>query len=94
MHATGNWKSATFFVSEFNQLLKPGEQIQLKNGELLNTDLRIYALIHLGIRDNEQIAQFLGYSVNTIYTYKTKIKNKARNGNEEFKKKIMEIKSI
>jgi tetratricopeptide (TPR) repeat protein len=82
------------FVKAFNQLLRPGEQIQLKKGELLNTDLRIYALMRLGIRDNEQIAQFLGYSVNTIYTYKTKIKNKAFNSNEEFKERIMEIKSI
>ena len=82
------------FVNEFNTLLKPGEQILLKKDELLNTDLRIYALMRLGIRDNEQIAQFLGYSVNTIYTYKTKIKNKAINTNEEFKEKIMRIKSI
>jgi tetratricopeptide (TPR) repeat protein len=82
------------FVNRFNDLLKPGEQIQLKKGELLNTDLRIYALIRLGINDNEKIAQFLGYSLNTIYTYKTKIKNKALNSNEEFKQKIMEIKSI
>jgi tetratricopeptide (TPR) repeat protein len=82
------------FVNKFNELLKPGEQIQLKKGELLTTDLRIYALMRLGIRDNEQIAQFLGYSVNTIYTYKTKIKNKAKTSNEEFKEKIMKIKSI
>jgi tetratricopeptide (TPR) repeat protein len=82
------------FVNEFNLLLKPGEQIQLKKDELLNTDLRIYALIRLGINDNEKIAQFLNYSVNTIYTYKTKIKNKTLFSSEEFKKKIMEIKSI
>ena len=82
------------FVNEFNELLKSGEQIHLKKNELLNTDLRIYALMRLGIHDNEQIAQFLGYSVNTIYTYKTKIKNKALNTNEEFKEKIMSIKSI
>jgi tetratricopeptide (TPR) repeat protein len=82
------------FVNKFNDLLKPGEQIQLKKGELLNTDLRIYALIRLGINDNEKIAQFLNYSVNTIYTYKTKIKSKAQNSNEEFKQKIMEIKSM
>jgi tetratricopeptide (TPR) repeat protein len=82
------------FVRELNRLLRPDEQIHLKNGELLTTDLRIYALMRLGIRDNEQIAQFLGYSVNTIYTYKTKMKNKALNNNEEFKAKIMQIKSI
>ncbi|MDR0681854.1 MAG: tetratricopeptide repeat protein [Dysgonamonadaceae bacterium] len=82
------------FVMEFNHLLKPDEHIQLKKGELLNTDLRIYALIRLGINDNEKIAQFLDYSVNTIYTYKTKIKNKALYSSEEFKKRVMEIKSI
>jgi tetratricopeptide (TPR) repeat protein len=82
------------FVNEFNKLLKPEEQIQLKKDELLNTDLRIYALIRLGINDNEKIAQFLDYSVNTIYAYKTKIKNKALFSSEEFKKKVMEIKSI
>jgi tetratricopeptide (TPR) repeat protein len=82
------------FVNEFNRLLKPEERIQLKKDELLNTDLRIYALIRLGINDNEKIARFLDYSVNTVYTYKTKIKSKAYVPGEEFKHKIMEIKSI
>lgn len=82
------------FVEEFNKLLLPEEQIVLKNKNLLNTDLRIYALIRLGIDDNEKIAQFLDYSINTIYTYKTKIKNKTTYSNEEFKKKVMEIKSV
>jgi hypothetical protein len=82
------------FVNEFNRLLKPEEQIQLKKGEEMNTDLRIYALIRLGINENEKIAQFLGYSVNTIYTYKTKIKNKALVPSVEFKQKVMEIKSV
>ena len=81
------------FVEKFNELLKPEEQISPKEGELLNVDLRIYALIRLGINDNDKIAQFLGYSVNTIYTYKTKIKNKAKFSNEDFKKKVMAIKS-
>lgn len=82
------------FVHKFNELLKPEEQIRLKKDELLTTDLRIYALIRLGINDNDKIASFLGYSVNTIYTYKTKIKAKALDPSEEFKQKIMEIKSI
>ena len=82
------------FVHKFNELLKPGEQIRLKKDELLSPDLRIYALIRLGINDNEKIASILGYSVNTIYTYKTKIKAKALVSSEEFKQKIMEIKSI
>ena len=82
------------FVHEFNQLLKPEEQIHLKKDELLNTDLRIYALIRLGINDNEKIAQFLDYSVNTVYAYKTKIKSKACFPSDEFKRKVLEIKSI
>ncbi|GHT62475.1 hypothetical protein FACS189451_06910 [Bacteroidia bacterium] len=82
------------FVNEFNQLLKPEERIQLKKDELLNTDLRIYALIRLGINDNEKIAQFLDYSVNTVYAYKTKIKGKACFPSDEFKRKVLEIKSL
>jgi hypothetical protein len=82
------------FVADFNRLLRPEEQIQLKNDELLNTDLRIYALIRLGISDSEKMAKFLNYSLNTIYTYKTKVKNKALHSSEEFKRKVMEIKSM
>jgi len=82
------------FVEEFNKLLVDGEQIQVKDDQLMNMDLRIYALIRLGINDNEKIASFLNYSVNTIYTYKTKIKGKARSSSDEFKQKVMEIKSI
>jgi tetratricopeptide (TPR) repeat protein len=81
------------FVKRFNDLLRPDEHILLKKSELLNTDLRIYALMRLGIHDNEKIAQFLGYSVNTIYTSKTKVKNKMRVPYEEFKRKIMKIES-
>lgn len=82
------------FVNEFNKLLKAEEQIHLKDGELLSSDLRIYALIRLGIHDNEKIASFLNYSVNTIYAYKTKIKAKAARPSDQFKQKVLEIKSI
>ncbi|MEE4257752.1 MAG: DUF6377 domain-containing protein, partial [Bacteroidales bacterium] len=82
------------FVDEFNSLLHEDERIVLDEDQLLNTDLRIYALIRLGINDNEKIASFLNYSINTIYTYKTKIKTKANCGSDQFRKKIMEIKSI
>jgi len=80
------------FIDEFNNLLNPEDRIYLGNDELLNTDLRIFALIRLGITDNEKIAKFLNYSVNTIYTYKTKIKNKAIVDRDLFEEKIMEIK--
>ena len=57
------------FVTQFNSLLLEDEQVVLKRDELLNTELRIFALIRLGINDSSQIAEFLRYSVNTIYNY-------------------------
>lgn len=82
------------FINEFNSFFKEEDRIQLKETELLNTDLRIFALIRLGITDNEKIAKILEYSVNTIYTYKTRVKNKSNIPNEEFEERIMKIKSI
>lgn len=82
------------FVAEFNSLFTEENQVELKEGELLNTDLRIFALIRMGIHDSEKIARVLQYSVNTINTYKTKIKNRSLIDNEEFEKKIMEIKAL
>lgn len=78
------------FIEEFNSLLKPEEQITLKKGQLLNKELRIFALIRLGIKHNEIIAQILGYSVNSIYTYKTKIRKKSRLDKKDFDDKLIE----
>ena len=82
------------FISSFNALFKVEDQIKLSENELLNTDLRIFALIRMGITENDKIAKILEFSVNTIYAYKTKIKNKSIVPNEEFEKKIMAIKPI
>lgn len=82
------------FVSRFNALFKEEDQVRLKENELLNIDLRIFALIRLGITDNEKIAQILEYSVNTIYAYKTRIKNRSIIPNEEFESRVMEIQGI
>jgi len=79
------------FVKEFNSLFREEDQIKLKEDEFLNTDLRIYALIRMGIADNEKIANILEYSVNTIYTYKAKIKHKSIVPKDEFDKRIMKI---
>jgi hypothetical protein len=65
------------FINEFNSLFKEGERIYPNKDELLNTDLRIFALMRIGIINNDKIAQILEYSVNTIYAYKTKIKKKS-----------------
>lgn len=81
------------YVSDFNALLRPESRIVLGEGELLNTDLRIAALIRLGIHQNEVIAQVLDYSINTIYAYKTKLRNRTDLSNEEFERRIMAIPS-
>lgn len=82
------------FVDEFNLLFEEENKVKLQEGELLNTDLRIYALIRLGIKENEKIAEILEYSVKSIYAYKTRIRNRSKYPKDEFEKKIMDIKSI
>ncbi|RFS23500.1 tetratricopeptide repeat protein [Chitinophaga silvatica] len=82
------------FVTAFNDLFDKDNQVILKENELLNTDLRIFALIRIGINDNEKIASILEYSVNTIYAYKTKIKKRSLMPSEEFEQRIMDIKAL
>lgn len=79
------------FVDKFNSMLQEEGRIVLKKGELLNTELRIFALIRLGIEDSSQIAEFLRYSVNTIYNYRAKVKNKACVSRDDFEKLVAEI---
>jgi hypothetical protein len=82
------------FVTVFNSFFKEEDRIVLKEGQLLNTELRIFALIRMGIHDNEKIAKILDYSVTTIYTYKTRVRSKSLLANEEFDKQIMAIRAI
>ena len=65
------------FVERFNGLLRPDERISPKAGELLSPELRIYALVRLGINDSVKIAGFLHYSPQTVYNYRLKVRNKA-----------------
>lgn len=65
------------FVERFNALLRPEEQINLKPEDGLNTELRVFALIKIGITDSEKIAKFLRCSITTVYTYRSKMKKKA-----------------
>ena len=79
------------FVESLNALLLPEEQIVLKPDELLNTELRIFALIRLGIKDSSQIAELLHYSVNTIYNYRSRVKTKARVTRDDFEDLVAKI---
>jgi tetratricopeptide (TPR) repeat protein len=82
------------FVTIFNSYFKEEDRIVLKEGQLLNTELRIFALIRMGIHDNEKIAKILDYSINTIYNYKARVKGKSIIPNDQFEKKIMEIHAL
>lgn len=79
------------FVESLNALLLPDEQIVLKPDELLNTELRIFALIRLGIKDSSQIAELLHYSVNTIYNYRSRVKTKACVSRDDFEDLVAKI---
>ncbi len=79
------------FVDDFNKLLTPDCQIVLKKEGQLNTELRIFALIRLGITDSKKIAQFLRYSVTTIYNYRVKARNEAVCNRKELEERVMEI---
>jgi Domain of unknown function (DUF6377) len=81
------------FITDFNSLFSEDHRSVVKKGELLNTEMRIFALYRLGIQDSNQIADFLELSVTTIYTYKTRIKSRSEH-KEMFEEKIMGIKSI
>ena len=82
------------FIKKFNLLFNDGEEIIIPEGQLLSTEHRIFALIRMGIHDNDRIAKLLGYSVNTIYSYKNRIKNRSFIANDEFEDRIMEIEAV
>ncbi|AMR31291.1 hypothetical protein A0256_07565 [Mucilaginibacter sp. PAMC 26640] len=82
------------FVEEFNTLFKKENQIWPKEHEVLTTDLRIFALMRMGITDTETIAKILEYSEKTIYVYKMRIKAKALIHGDEFDHRIMAIKAV
>ena len=79
------------FVEEFNSLLNEDDRIVLKEGENLNTELRIFALIKLGITQSSHIASLLRYSVNTIYNYRAQVKNAALSDRENFEDTVRKI---
>jgi len=79
------------FITDFNALLIKEEQIVLKSDDLLNKELRIYALLRLGITDSVKIASFLRCSLSTVYNYRTKMRNKAAASRDEFEEMVAKI---
>lgn len=82
------------FVEEFNSLLNDNEHIYPKEGELLTPELRIYALVRLGINDSVKIAGFLHYSAQTVYNYRLKVRNKAKLSKDNFPQQVKQIGQI
>lgn len=81
------------FVDDVNNLMNDDAKIVVADGLKLNTELRILAFMRLGVDDSSRIAKFLGLSLNTIYTYRNKLKGRAKN-RETFESEIMKIGKI
>jgi hypothetical protein len=77
------------FISDFNALLS--EKITPKHKGMLTPELRIFALIRLGITDSKKIAQFLHYTPTTIFNYRTRVRNKAIDDRNDLERKVMHI---
>jgi len=82
------------FIDQFNALLPEADRITPKQGEILNAELRTFALIRLGITDSQRIAEFLRYSITTIYNYRSKFRNKAIVPRDQFEASVMKISSF
>ena len=79
------------FVEDFNKLLLPEFHQQLGANNELTTDMRMAALIRLGIDDSSHIAEFLRLSPNTIYNYRARLKSRAIKNRAQFEDRIKEI---
>jgi len=79
------------FVNDFNALLRPEARIMPKQGDILTTELRIFALVRLGIDASAKIAQLLRYAPNTIYNYRAQIRNAAITGKDNFEQQVRRI---
>lgn len=79
------------FITSFNELLVEEGRVYPKSDELLTTELRIFALIRLGVVDSNKIAHFLGYSLATIYNYRSRMRNKAAGDKEKFEQDVMNL---
>lgn len=79
------------FIEKLNALLTPDYSLTPKPGELLSPELRIYALVRLGISDSTQIAAFLHYSPQTVYNYRFRVRSHSSLSKEEFDAAVREL---
>lgn len=79
------------FVQELNILLRKEEQYPVSDTLSLNHELRVFALIRLGITDANKIAIFLHYALRTVYNYRSKVKSKAIDPDDDFEEKVKHL---
>lgn len=79
------------FVEQINELLRPEERYLINDSQTLNQELRVFALIKLGVTNNNQIATFLHYTLRTIYNYRSKVKSKAIQSDESFEINVQNL---
>ena len=81
------------FIDELNLLLDPSQPpLTLKNGHL-TTELRIFALIRLGVNESSEISSLLFYSPQTIYNYRSSVKARAKN-KDTFESDVRQLCSV
>lgn len=81
------------FITQANSLMKPDSHLPIPEGDKLNPELRILAFLRMGITDSHRMARFLGVSINTIYTYRNRLKTRAIN-RDTFESDLMTIGAI
>ncbi len=81
------------FITQANSLMKPDSHLPIPEGGKLNPELRILAFLRMGITDSHRMARFLGVSINTIYTYRNRLKTRAIN-RDTFESDLMTIGAI
>ena len=79
------------FIRQFNELLKPEERIVTKYENQLTTEMRVFALIRLGVKDTQKIAHFLNFSIATVYNYRSKMRNRALGNPADFEARVAEL---
>jgi hypothetical protein len=79
------------FVDRFNELLEPDKRLVMPAPDTLSTEMRVFALMRLGITESDRIATFLRRSTSTIYNYRVKMRNAAIGDRDSFEEKVMKI---
>ena len=79
------------FVEQYNTLVDEADRRYPHAQGTLTSEMRIFALIRMGIRESERIARYLGYSVHTVNTYKTRAKNRSSVSNDDFEALIIDF---